>query len=243
VVAGFPAWKLADFVEGTEMLTQKASRVPPADYTVFLRHLALKEAPEPICDKAFHKMGFTTMAEINPQKILGITQDVSSGRLPKDFSAAYVCATNHDPSRAPAGCHTLYLYHMVPARIARGEMSDWSNHREAFSAWMLDHTRKYVPNLSNDNILGSFDASPQWIADSSPSYKDGDVGSLAMYPEQFIYGRPIPELAQYRVPGVKNLYLCGPFMHPGGGANGGGRAAAIRIMMDYDMDVFEHFML
>jgi hypothetical protein len=30
-------------------------------------------------------------------------------------------------------------------------------------------------------------------------------------------------------------------MHPGGGANGGGRPAAIRVMMDHDMDVFSFF--
>ncbi len=137
--------------------------------------------------------------------MLGITQDVCAGRLPRDFSAAYVCATNHDPSRAPKGKHTLYLYHMVLTRIDRGEMSVWVSHREAFAKWMIANTRRYVPNLTDDNILGSFHSSPQWIAESSPSYEDGDVDGLAMYPEQFIYGRPIPELAQYRVHGVKGL--------------------------------------
>ena len=243
VVAGFPPWLLADFVEGTEMLTQKASRVPPADYTVFLSHLALKEAPQPICDPQYHQMGFTTMAEINPQKVLGITQDVCAGRLPRDFSAAYVCASHYDDSRAPAGAHTLYLYHLAPTRIGKGSMSAWQDETEIFARWMLENTRRYVPNLVEENILGRFDASPKWIADSSPSYKDGDVGSLAMYPEQFIYGRPIPELAQYAVPGVKNLYLCGPFMHPGGGANGGGRAVAIKVMLDHGMNVHDHFIL
>ena len=34
--------------------------------------------------------------------------------------------------------------------------------------------------------------------------------------------RPTMELAQYRVPGAKGLYLSGPFMHPGGGLTGGG---------------------
>ena len=43
--------------------------------------------------------------------------------------------------------------------------------------------------------------------------------------------RPTPDLAQYTVPGVERLYLVGPFMHPGGGVYGAGRATAIRCSM------------
>ena len=44
--------------------------------------------------------------------------------------------------------------------------------------------------------------------------------------------RPTAELAHCRVPGAKGLYLTGPFMHPGGGLTGGGRAVAMRMMED-----------
>jgi phytoene dehydrogenase-like protein len=44
--------------------------------------------------------------------------------------------------------------------------------------------------------------------------------------------RPTPELAQYRVPNIQGLYLSGPFMHPGGGVTGGGRATAINVFED-----------
>lgn len=243
VVGGFPPWQMADYVEGTQMLTHKAKQVPAADYTVFLTHLALKEAPQPNCDEQYHAMGFTTMAERDTAKIVKITREVSDGKLPSEFSGAYVCATNHDPSRAPAGQHTLYLYHLAPTRLNGTSMDAWNEVTDSFGQWLLENTRKYVPNLTDDNILGMKHSSPKWIADSSASYKYGDVGSIGMYPEQFIYGRPIPELAQYRVPGVDRLYLCGPFMHPGGGANGGGRATAIRIMMDLGMDLNSVFII
>jgi phytoene dehydrogenase-like protein len=58
-----------------------------------------------------------------------------------------------------------------------------------------------------------------------------------MTPRQFLGERPTPELAQYRVPGVEGLYLCGPIQHPGGGCIGGGRPVAMRIMMDQKMDL------
>ena len=48
--------------------------------------------------------------------------------------------------------------------------------------------------------------------------------------------RPTPELAQYAVPGIEALYLAGTFMHPPGGVTGGGRATAIKICEDLDID-------
>lgn len=48
--------------------------------------------------------------------------------------------------------------------------------------------------------------------------------------------RPTPQLSGYRVPGADGLYLSGPFTHPGGGINGGGRPVAIRIMEDLGID-------
>jgi hypothetical protein len=38
------------------------------------------------------------------------------------------------------------------------------------------------------------------------------------------------------VPAVEGLYLTGPFMHPGGGVFGAGRATAIQMMDDLGVD-------
>ena len=48
--------------------------------------------------------------------------------------------------------------------------------------------------------------------------------------------RPTPDLGSFRVPGVEGLYLAGPFMHPGGGVFGAGRATAIQFMDDIGID-------
>ena len=59
---------------------------------------------------------------------------------------------------------------------------------------------------------------------------------LGSYSYQLLGLRPTAELAQYRVPGAEGLYLAGPFMHPGGGITGGGRAVAIRMLEDLGLD-------
>jgi len=232
IIAGLAPWRLNEYVPGTEALAAKVRDVPTSDYTCFLTHLALREAPIPAAEPEFHNMGFTVMAPRDFAGMVQMTRDIGSGQLPRSFTASLVCATKLDPSRAPPGRHTGYLYCPVPTLLDGQQSAAWDNIKESFGAGLIAQAGRYIPNLTADNILGISHESPCDIQRESASYRDGDVAGLAMTPEQFLGGRPIPELANYRVPGVERLYLCGPFMHPGGGANGGGRPVAMRVMMD-----------
>lgn len=243
LISGLAPWKLGELNPCFVELSRRVGEVAGSDYTVFLIHLALNEVPKPKAPSEFQAMGFTTLAPLDLDSIGRLTADVSAGRLPKDFSACYVCATNHDSSRAPPDKATLYLYHVVPGALAQGGVEAWDAIKQAQADWILKNTRRFVPNLSPENIAGMALSSPLDYQRYSPSYRNGDVASLAMMPDQFIRGRPLKELAQFRVPGVEGMYLCGPFMHPGGGANGGGRAVAIRILLDLKADLSSTFSL
>ena len=59
---------------------------------------------------------------------------------------------------------------------------------------------------------------------------------MANGPRISVGHRPTPDLGQYTVPGVERLYLVGPFMHPGGGVFGAGRATAIKMFEDLGMN-------
>jgi phytoene dehydrogenase-like protein len=237
VIAQLPPWRLSNYVPGTEALTAKVQPVPTSDYTCFLTHLALDAAPVPTADAEFHRMGFTTLASRDYDSIVQMTRDIGEGRLPSTFTACYVCATHFDPTRAPAGKHTLYLYRPVPTVLSGKPLEAWDEIKERFGADLITQARRWVPNLTPDNILGVMHETPCDIQRESPSFRNGDVAALAMTPDQFLSGRPIPELANYRVPGIDGFYLCGPFMHPGGGANGGGRPVAMRVLMDLGMSL------
>jgi phytoene dehydrogenase-like protein len=241
IIAGLVPWRLSEFVPGTEALTEQVKKVPTSDYTCFLSHLALEQPALPETDPEFQAMGFTVVAPRDFEGMVRMTVDCGEGRLPRDFTASYVCATNLDPSRAPPGRHTLYLYRPVPTLLRGEPLEAWDAIKPGFGKELIAQACRYVPNLSADNILAESFESPCDIQRESPSYRNGDVAALAMTPDQFLGGRPIPELASYRVPGVERLYLCGPFMHPGGGANGGGRPVAMRVMMDLGMDLGEVF--
>jgi len=72
---------------------------------------------------------------------------------------------------------------------------------------------------------------------SSPnSMVRGDLHGAAPYMYQVMGHRPTPDLGQYTVPGIDGFYLVGPFMHPGGGVYGAGRATAIKMFDDMGID-------
>ena len=137
---------------------------------------------------------------------------------------------------APTDNHTLYFASFVPLELSEGGHQAWDSIKEARADWLMSRLARYAPNVSGDNILARHVDSPLDMSRHSPSFKFGDVVGIAMYIYQFFGRRPTPELAQYRVPGAKGLYLSGPFMHPGGGITGGGRATAIRVMEDLGLD-------
>jgi 2-polyprenyl-6-methoxyphenol hydroxylase-like FAD-dependent oxidoreductase len=113
----------------------------------------------------------------------------------------------------------------------------WDEIREEMGDRSLRHYQKFVQNLTAENIVKRTVVTPLDHARNMPtSMPGGDVHGVAPYFYQTSGHRPTPDLAQYTVPGVERLYLVGPFMHPGGGVYGAGRATAMRMFEDLKLD-------
>jgi hypothetical protein len=113
----------------------------------------------------------------------------------------------------------------------------WDEFKEEIGDLSLAHYRKFVSNLTSDNIVARSIVSPVDLERSSPnSMMRGDVHGVAPYFYQSAGHRPTPDLGQFTVPGVERLYLAGPFQHPGGGVYGAGRATAMRMFDQLGMD-------
>jgi phytoene dehydrogenase-like protein len=157
-------------------------------------------------------------------------------RMPDNPSIVCVSHTRLDPTRAPPGKATLYMYHFAPYDLASGGAAQWDDRKDQVADWMLDGFRRFTTNMGADNIIARHVASPLDYERYSPSFRRGDISGIGRYLYQFLGRRPTPELSRYAVPGIEGLYLSGPFMHPGGGVIGGGRATAMKIMADLDID-------
>jgi phytoene dehydrogenase-like protein len=149
--------------------------------------------------------------------------------------------SNHDATRAPAGKATMYLYHFAPLELEHGGLEGWDAVKEQTADLIFDEFCKYTVNMDRSKVIARHVETPLDHHRHSRSMKHGDIFGVGMYTSQLFGRRPIPELAQYRVPGIEGLYLAGPFMHPGGTVTLGGRATAMKMLMDWKIDLKKAF--
>ncbi|WP_336971375.1 NAD(P)/FAD-dependent oxidoreductase [Sphingobium aromaticiconvertens] len=237
VIACIHPHTLDQFVAGVDpTVVADAKRTHHGGYSSMNTHYALHEAPR---YTALEGLPDPMVVECLPAKLDTFRQefdDLRYNRRPAHPSLVCATHTNFDKSRAPEGKATLYKYSFMPYDLNDGGSAAWDDVKEEAADRLLDFFRKFTTNMSSDNIIARHVDSPLDYERSTPSFRRGDVSGIGRYLYQFLGRRPTPALSQYAVPGVEKLYLSGPFMHPGGGVIGGGRATAIKIMGDLGMD-------
>jgi hypothetical protein len=125
----------------------------------------------------------------------------------------------------------------APYNLEEGGAARWDEIKEEMGDRSLRHYQKFIANLTSDNIVKRTVVTPLDHARNLPnSMVGGDVHGVAPYFYQTAGHRPTPDLAQYTVPGVERFYLVGPFLHPGGGVFGAGRATAMRMFEHLGLD-------
>ena len=149
-----------------------------------------------------------------------------------------VCPSVADPSRAPAGCHTLKIESNLPYGLKEGP-KHWDNIKDEVADALLNHLRKFAPNLTSDKFLGKFIESPLDIERMNPSMWRGSTHGGAMNPAQTGNMRPVPGWSNYRMP-IAGLYQTGASTNPGGAVTGmPGRNAASVILKDFGSSLEE----
>jgi phytoene dehydrogenase-like protein len=127
------------------------------------------------------------------------------------------CPTQFDPSQAPAGKHTAFMWEKLPYRL-EGDARNWDLRRQQHGHEMLDLWTEYAPNLK-DAVLDFFTHSPLDTERAFPNMKEGDLLIGAFTHGQIGHNRPFPGAGHYRGY-LKGLYLCGSCCHPGGNITG-----------------------
>ncbi|MDP3069585.1 MAG: NAD(P)/FAD-dependent oxidoreductase [Opitutaceae bacterium] len=127
------------------------------------------------------------------------------------------CPTLFDPTQAPPGRHTAFLWEKLPYAL-RGDARHWDAEREAHGRRLLAKWNEFAPNLDGA-VLDAFTRSPLDTERELPKMRGGDllVGSFAQ--GQIGWNRPFAGAGNYRTP-VPGLYLCGGSTHPGGNVTG-----------------------
>jgi phytoene dehydrogenase-like protein len=128
------------------------------------------------------------------------------------------CPTLFDPSQAPPGQHTAFMWEKLPYAL-RGDARTWDAEKDNHGRDMLEMWSHFAPNLAAGAVVDSFTRSPLDTERSFPNMKNGDllIGSFAN--GQIGYNRPFAGAGQYRT-SLPGLYLCGGSTHPGGNITG-----------------------
>ena len=177
-----------------------------------------------------------------PEDIIRLGQDLRAGdpgRFVTDVPWLLVATpTLADPSRAPAGKHTVKLLSQQVYELPAG-MPGWDAVKQEHAARQLAHLRKSAPEFTDDVIDAMVVKSPADYEQLNPhmvhgAFHGGDRGVA-----QSGALRPAPGWASHRMP-IPGLYQTGATTHPGGSITGApGRNAAMVLLHDLGHDPAE----
>ncbi|MBW8840632.1 MAG: NAD(P)/FAD-dependent oxidoreductase [Sphingomonadales bacterium] len=222
--------------ETPEPVLERAERVTQSTFSINLTHLTLKERLKLKVGNDTNAMMTELMDFYTVRDMLLEYDKLRRGEVSERLIAGGD-NTIFDPSRAPDGAGVFYGVNFAPYDLYPDGPASWDARKEKIANQALAQYRKFYANLGDDNITGRLIRSPvDHERDSPASFIKGDIHGCAPFFYQSVAHRPTPDLGSFRVPGVEGLYLVGPFMHPGGGVFGAGRATAIQMMDDLGID-------
>jgi phytoene dehydrogenase-like protein len=171
-------------------------------------------------------------------RMLRVGSDLTRGIVATDEPVLLVLApTVADPSRAPAGRHTLKVVGFQPYELDGGA-EGWDRRKQAVADANLEALRRYAPNLG-DAVLASQVKSPLDLERFNAHNWHGSCHGGDMGPAQSGALRPAPGWAGHRTP-IPGLYQTGATTHPGGSVSAApGRNAAMVVLADLGFDAQE----
>ncbi len=211
-----------DFLDGVETYDPGISS--------FAQYYATTEAPQLVA-----RGGTQTAVSAGvvgwPEDVLQAGRDVRDGKQLHARWLLIATPTLVDPSRAPAGQHTVKLLGMVP-----WNGGDWDGLRDEVAAENLAALRRAAPNMTDETILAELVKSPVDIEHANPHMWHGTIHGGDRSTPNAGPRRPVPGWAQHRLP-IPGLYQTGATTHPGGSVTGGpGRNAATILLEDLGRD-------
>lgn len=197
----------------------------------FRMNVALSELPRFSSLPAGEEFHFKGAIELCPSLdyMRGAYRDAQQFGWARKPIVSMQIPTTQDDSLAPPGGHVASLF----CQHFQRELPDgqnWDDLGPTVADHIIDAIDAHAPNFKA-SILGRQIKTPLDI-ERDLRMVGGDIFHGALHLDQFYSMRPIPGLADHRMP-VRGVYLCGSGAHPGGGVSGlPGHNAARVILRD-----------
>jgi len=172
-----------------------------------------------------------TIFAINPsiEYLERAYDDAKYGHISKNPYIEFSIPSLNCPGYAPSGKHVLSVsIQYLPYHLHNGT---WN---EKLKSQVIQNTililEQYIPGFSNIIENSAIMTAPD--LESSIGLKEGNLNHGEMTLDQFFFMRPNISAAQYSTP-IKNLFLCGPGTHPGGGLHGSNAVNSVHEITKY----------
>ncbi len=142
------------------------------------------------------------------------TAQVRQGELPDNPYLVIGQQSLVDPTRAPAGKHTLWAYSRVPSNMDGG----WKACAERFADRIDNRIEQLAPGFKK-RILARFIVTPPDLEAMDENLIGGDLGGGSAQIQHQLIFRPVFPYFRYRTP-IRGLYLGSSYTHPGAGVHG-----------------------
>jgi phytoene dehydrogenase-like protein len=209
-----------------------------AENAMFVTHFATTEPPKFAVDG-----GTLSPVEAgllaSPDRALRFGYDDARGKVNLEEPPLQIITCSvADPTRAPAGMHTMKILGWQPYELKEGP-EHWDQIKNEVSDANLKYLRRFAPNLTDDKILARFVESPLDLERMNPHFWHGSAHAGAQNAAQTGAMRPMPGWAQHRMP-IPGLYQTGATTFPGGSVTGApGRNAATVMLTDFGTSIEE----
>jgi phytoene dehydrogenase-like protein len=186
---------------------------------LFALNLALRERPVYAAERQFPHLSRALMVILGLEGYAQYPEIVDCherGEIPPTVMWG-ATPTVFDPSQAPPGRHTAFMWEKLPYRL-HGDARAWDREKEAHGRQMLALWTQHAPNLDGA-VIDAFTRSALDTERTFPNMREGDLLVGAFTHGQIGADRPFPGAGHYRGH-LKGLYLCGSSCHPGGNITG-----------------------
>jgi phytoene dehydrogenase-like protein len=165
--------------------------------------------------------------------------EIGRGVIPDEMMGGWFIPTRADPSQAPAGCHTAYIWVSVPPSPRRwrgqalGGWDAWPELAEPLADAVTARMEQYAPGFT-DQIIERHAMTPRHQEMNNPSAVRGNMIGGSAIPEQYAENRPLPGII---TSGATRSFLPGLYLsnsvHPYGATHlASGYLAAVEVAED-----------
>ncbi|HVR32363.1 MAG TPA: NAD(P)/FAD-dependent oxidoreductase [Acidimicrobiia bacterium] len=166
---------------------------------------AVTSGPIPWLDPKLARAG-TVHLDGTLEAIRRAEDDSFNGLEPDRPFILVVQATGFDPTRAPAGQHTVWAYAHVP-----------NGSRRDLRQYIIERIEEHAPGF-RDTIQQVHVTNPAALEAHNPNYQGGDISGGAHTFRQLVF-RPFPQWNPYSTP-LPGVFLCSSSTPPGAGTHG-----------------------